>query len=188
MPDQPAEERSYGVLHLIGRDRVGILQTAAAFVTERGGTVEEGISHTLSMEAVVLLYISATKPQLGMIEKDTSQLGESLQLFTLFTRLGDVKAGQDQDSLPLTLRVSSPDLANLLAVITKFFVKYGLPIIAHHTHKAELARAHGLSTYRHRFTVLLPSEFNRKKFIAELDDLSREANFIRDDISHTDFY
>ena len=187
MADRPAE-RTYGVLHLIGRDRVGILQTAAAFVTERGGNVEEGISHTLSAEAVVLLYISAPKPQLAMIEKDTPQLGESLQLFTLFTRLGDARAAQDIEALPLTLRVSSPDFAGLLAAMTKFFVKHGLPIIAHHTHKAELARAHGFSTYRHRFTVLLPPEFNRKTFIAELDDLSRESNFIRDDISHSDFY
>jgi len=187
MADAPAE-KSYGVLHLIGRDRVGILQTAAAFVTERGGRVEEGISHTLSSEAVVLLYISAPKPLLQKIEKDTPKLGDSLQLFTLFTRLGELKGKPDVDALPLTLRVSSPDFSKLLAAMTKFFVKYGLSIIAHHTHRAELARAQGLSTYRHRFTVLLPSEFNRKKFIAELDELSREANFIRDDISHTDFY
>jgi glycine cleavage system regulatory protein len=187
MAEQPPKQ-NYGVLHLIGRDRVGILQTAAAFVAERGGTVEEGISHTLSTEAVVLLYISAARQGLMQIEKDTPHLGESLQLFTLFTRLGHAKANQDEEALPLTLRVSSPDFAGLLAAMTKFFVKHGLSIIAHHTHKAELSRAQGFSTYRHRFTVLLPSEFNRKKFIAELDELSREANFIRDDISHSDFY
>ncbi|MGD2111149.1 MAG: hypothetical protein PVI86_17360 [Phycisphaerae bacterium] len=187
MAEQPGESQ-HGILHLIGRDRVGILQTAATFVSERGGVVEEGISHTLSAEAVVLLFISAPRQQLARIEKDTPQLGESLQLYTLFTRLGDARATKEADALPLTLRVSSPDFAGLLAAITKFFVKHGLPIIAHHTHKAELARAHGLSTYRHRFTVLLPPEFNRKQFIAELDDLSREANFIRDDISHSDFY
>jgi hypothetical protein len=43
-------------------------------------------------------------------------------------------------------------------------------------------------TYRHRFTVLLPPEFKRKSFLAELDRLADENNFIRDDISHSDFY
>ena len=46
----------------------------------------------------------------------------------------------------------------------------------------------GMITYRHRFTVLLSPEFNRKGFLAELDELARVANFIRDDISHSDFY
>ena len=40
----------------------------------------------------------------------------------------------------------------------------------------------------HKFTVLLPPQFNRKNFIAELDELANEVNFMRDDISHSDFY
>ena len=185
---EPPPDQEYGILHLIGKDRVGILQNAAAFVTERGGTVEEGISHAMSTEAVVLLYVSGPPQQLDLIERNTAALGDSLQLFTLFTRIKHSDPARDQEALPLTLRVSSPDFAGLLAAMTRFFVKHGLPIIAHHTHKAELAPAYGFATYRHRFTVLLPPEFNRKNFIAELGDLSREANFIRDDISHSDFY
>ncbi|MGB2987166.1 MAG: hypothetical protein WBE26_14950 [Phycisphaerae bacterium] len=181
-------ERQYGVLHLIGRDRVGILQDASAFVSERGGTVEEGVSHTLSTEAVVLLYISGAAEQIDLIEHDTPQLGNSLQLLTLFTRIKGRGPSYDRDALPLTLRVSSPDFAGLLAATTQFFTKHGLSIIAHHTHKTALPRSQGLVTYMHRFTVLLPPEFNRKSFIAELDELAYEANFIRDDISHSDFY
>ena len=45
-----------GILHLIGRDQIGILQEASAFITERGGTIEEGISHTLSTEAAFLAF------------------------------------------------------------------------------------------------------------------------------------
>ena len=95
---------------------------------------------------------------------------------------------RDRETLPLTLRVSSPDFAGLLAAMTRFFAKHGLPISAHHTHKSPLPRSEGLFTYRHRFTVLLPPEFNRKSFLAELDQLETEVNFIRDDISHSDFY
>ena len=180
--------RKYGVLYLIGRDRVGILQEASAFVTERGGTVEEGISHTLSTEAVVVLYVSGTPDHLDLIKRDTPRLGDSLQLLALFTLIKDRDPLRDRETLPLTLRVSSPDFAGLLAAMTRFFAKHGLPISAHHTHKSPLPRSEGLFTYRHRFTVLLPPEFNRKSFLAELDQLENEVNFIRDDISHSDFY
>jgi glycine cleavage system regulatory protein len=181
-------EREFGVLHLIGRDRIGILQDASAFVGQRGGTVEEGISHTLSTEAVVLLYISGTPEQMRLIEHETRQLGNSMQLLTLFSRIKGRDFSQERDALPLTLRVSSPKFAGLLESMTRFFTKHGLPIIAHHTHKCALPHSHGLFTYRHRFTVLLPPEFNRKSFIAELDELAQVEDFIRDDISHSDFY
>ncbi len=180
--------REYGVLHLIGQDRVGILQDASAFVSDRGGTVEEGISHTLSTEAVVLLYISGASEQIDRIASDTPQLGDALGLLTMFTKMGKKDPALDREFLPLTLRVSSPDFAGLLAAMTSFFTKHGLQIVAHHTHKSILPHAQGLCTYRHRFTVLLPSEFNRKHFIAELDTLAETLNFIRDDISHSDFY
>jgi glycine cleavage system regulatory protein len=180
--------RKYGVLYLIGRDRVGILQQAAAFVSQRGGTIEEGISHTLSTEAVVLLFVSGTPEQLDLIKRDAPRLGDSLQLMALFTRIVDRDPARDRDALPLTLRISSPDFPGLLAAITRFFTKHGLSIIAHHTSKSALPHTEGMFTYRHRFTVLLPPEFNRKSFLAELDQLEAEMNFIRDDISHSDYY
>ena len=72
--------------------------------------------------------------------------------------------------------------------MTHFFKRYELPIIAQHTHKSRYAMGSPVVTYRHRFTVLLPPSFDRKKFLAELDDLAEKNNFIRDDISHSDFY
>ena len=187
MASNPAG-REYGVLHLMGRDRVGILQDASAFVNERGGTIEEGISHTLSTEAIVLLYISGAPGQLDLIARDAPKLGDSLQLLTLLTRIKDRDPAHEREALPLTLRVSSPDFVGVLATMTRFFTRHGLPIIAHHTHKAALPPSLGWVTYRHKFTVLLPPEFNRKNFIAELDELAAEADFIRDDITHSDFY
>lgn len=180
--------REYGVLHLIGPDRVGILQDAAAFVTERGGMTEESISHTLSTEAVVLLYVSGTASQIDLIQHDTPALGDSLKLLSLFSRITNADTSKNREALPLTLRVSSPDFAGLLAAITRFFTKHGLSIIAHHTHKSVLPVSQGSFTYNHRFTVLLPPEFNRKTFLAELDELAHETNFIRDAIAHSDFY
>jgi len=179
--------REYGVLHLIGSDRTGILQDASAFVKERGGMTEEGISHTLRSEAVVLLVISGATEQLALIEKDAPKLGESLKMLALFTRL-KAPGGVPRDALPLTLRISSPDFAGLLATMTHFFSRYELPIIAHHTHKSKYAQSGAMVTYRHRFTVLLPPKFDRKKFLAELDELADKNDFIRDDISHSDFY
>jgi len=187
MGSEPAP-REHGILHLIGKDRVGILQDASAFVGERGGTVEEGISHTLSTEAVVLLCISGTSDQMRLIEREAPQFGKSLHLLTLFSRVKGRDPSREHEALPLTLRLSSPDLARLLGVMTKFFAKNGLPIVAHHVHKSVVPYSQGLITYRHKFTVLLPSEFNRKSFIAGLDDLAREADFIRDDINLSDFY
>ncbi len=181
-------QREYGILHLIGRDRVGILQDASAFVARRGGTTEEGISHTLSTEAVVLLYISGSPDQLDQIQRDTPRLGDSLKLLALFTRIKDQDKTPNADALPLTLRVCSPDFAGLLAAITRFFTKHDLPIIAHHVHKSATSPAGGMPMYSHRFTVLLPPQFNRKSFIIELDELARQANFMRDDITHSDFY
>ena len=187
MAGHPAEQE-HGILHLIGKDRVGILQDASAFVSERGGTVEEGISHTLSTEAVVLLYISGTAEQVKLIEHDAPQFGKSLQLSTLFVRIKERDSLAQREALPLTLRISSPDLTRLLGVLTEFFNKHGLHIVAHHVYKSVVPYSQGLVTYRHKFTVLLPSEFNRKNFIAGLDQLAREADFIRDDISLSDFY
>lgn len=178
----------HGILHLIGHDRVGILQDAAVFVSERGAVVEEGISHTLSTEAVVLLFIAGQTHQLDLIEHDTPRLGESLKLLTLFTRIKGPGTGRGRDALPLTLRLSSPDFAGLLSAMTRFFTRHGLSIIAHHTHKTALPLSQGLTTYTHRFTVLLPSRFDRKAFLAELDKIADEMNFLRDSISHTDFY
>lgn len=180
--------RVYGLLHLIGSDRAGILKDASLFVGERGGRIEEGISHTLSSEAVVLLYISGSADQIDKVEKDVPQLGNTLNLLTLFTRITDPNAAHDREALPLTLRVSSPDFVGLLTVITQLFMSHDLPIIAHHTHMSSLPHSAGGITYRHRFTVLLPPEFKRKAFIAELDELAVKADFIRDDISHSDFY
>lgn len=177
----------HGILHLIGSDRAGILQDASAFVKERGGTTEEGISHTLRTEAVVLLVISGAPEQIELIERDASKLGEQLGMLALFTRIKKPGAIR-RDTLPLTLRMSSPDFAGLLKAMTQFFVKYELPIIAHHTNKSRYPQGGALVTYRHRFTVLLPPQFDRKKFLADLDNLSDENNFIRDDISHSDFY
>jgi glycine cleavage system regulatory protein len=178
----------YGLLHLLGSDRIGILQDASAFVTERGGSVEQGISHALGSEAVVLLYVSGEPRQIDMIERDTERFGDTLGLTPLFTRIEDPGVGKLEGALPLTLRVSSPDFAGLMKIMTGLFTKHGLPIVAHHTHKSALPFAEGRFTYRHRFTVLLTPEFNRKVFLAELDDLAQRANFIRDDISHSDFY
>lgn len=178
---------AYGILHLIGRDRVGILQDAAAFVKERGGTTEEGISHTLRSEAVVLLVISGAAEQIDLIEKETPRLGESLKMLALFSRVR-TSGDERRDSLPLTLRISSPEFAGLLATMTDFFTRYELPIIAHHTNKSRAPQGSFMVTYRHRFTVLLPPRFDRKKFLAELDELTEKNNFIRDDISHSDFY
>jgi glycine cleavage system regulatory protein len=186
-----AEESSaveYGLLHLIGSDRIGILQDASAFVAERGGTVEQGISHALGTEAVVLLYVSGQPLQIGRIQRDTARFGETLNLLPLFTRIENPEAATHGDALPLTLRVSSPDFAGLMKVMTGLFTKHGLRIVGHHTHKSAPPFSDGMITYRHRFTVLLSPEFNRKGFIAELDELARVANFIRDDISHSDFY
>jgi len=180
--------RDHGILYLIGGDRVGLLQDASAFVAERGCTVSEGISHTLSTEACVLLYITGSFKQLEQMEKDAPRLGEELGLLSLFTRVKGIDAARDRESLPLTLRVSSPDFVGLLSSLTDFFDKHGLHIVAHHVHKAAVPLSQGLATYRHRFTVLLPPEFNRKAFLCELDDLAAQVNFIRDDISHTDFY
>ena len=90
-----AEESSgaeYGLLHLIGSDRIGILQDASAFVVERGGTVEQGISHALGTEAVVLLYVSGQPLQIERIQRDTARFGETLNLFPLFTRIEDPEA------------------------------------------------------------------------------------------------
>jgi len=180
--------RQYGLLHLIGSDRVGILQDAAAFVSERGGTTEEGISHTLGTEAVVLLYVSGPVEQLSRIEHDTAELGRRLKLLSLFTRIKDHAKAVDRDALPLTLRMSSPDFAGLLATMTTFFTEHGLRIIAHHTYRTPLPYGNRSSTHRHRFTVLLPPEFNRKRFLSELDELAAGKDFIRDEISHSDFY
>ncbi len=186
--DATLSARQYGLLHLIGPDRVGILQDAAAFVSERGGTTEEGISHTLGTEAVVLLYVSGLLEQLDRIEHDSAKLGERLKLLSLFTRIKNRSKAVDRDALPLTLRVSSPDFAGLLATMTTFFANHHLRIIAHHTLRTPLPYGDRQSTHRHRFTVLLPTEFNRKKFLIELDELSGEHDFLRDDISHSDFY
>jgi hypothetical protein len=87
---------------------VGILQEAAEFVSQRGGTIEEGISHTLSTEAVVLLFVSGTPEQLDLIKRDAPRLGDSLQLMALFTRIVDRDPARDRDALPLTLRISCP--------------------------------------------------------------------------------
>ena len=84
--------------------------------------------------------------------------------------------------------VAINDFAGLIAALTRFFTRYELPIVAHHTHRSSISRAEGMVTYRHRFTVLLPPNFNRKRFLAELDRLAEEKKFIRDDISHSDFY
>ena len=181
-------QREYGVLYLIGRDRVGILQDAADFVGCRGAAVEEGISHTLSTEAIVVLYVSGTTSQLDLIERETAKFGEGLALLSLFTRIKNHEVAQKIEALPLTLRVASPDFSGLMAEMTRFFTKHGLTIIGHHTHKSVLPLSQGSITYHHRFTVLLPSGFNRKRFIAELDELAHSANFIRDDISQSDFY
>jgi len=180
--------RHYGVLHVMGSDRVGILQEAAAFVSQRGGAIEEGISHTLSTEAVVLLHVSGTPEQMALVERDTSHLAERLKLRTFFTAIRNPDPARSREALPLTLRVSSPNFAGLLEALTGFFTRHGLSIIAHHTNKSVLPHSQGAVTYRHKFTVLLPSEFNRKRFIAELDQLAQTADFIRDDISHSDFY
>lgn len=187
MPED-ATGRQFGVLHVVGQDRVGILQAAATFVSQRGGSIEEGISHTLASEAVVLLYVSGTPEQMRLVESDTSHLAEILQLQTIFTVIRDPDLARDRAALPLTLRVTSPDFAGLLEVLTGFFTRHGLSIVAHHTVKSVLPHSQGAVTYRHKFTVLLPSEFNRKRFIAELDELAVTADFIRDDISHSDFY
>ncbi len=186
--DMSSTGRQFGVLHLIGKDRTGILQEASAFVSDRGGTIEEGISHTLSTEAIVILYVSGSSKQLNMIEQESSKLGETLQLISLFSRINDKQAVTDRDTLPLTLRISSPDFAGLVASITLFFTRHSLDIVEHHTHKSPLPGTQGLFTYRHKFTVLLPPEFKRKAFIAELDQLAMDQKFIRDDISHSDFY
>ena len=105
MADLPTA-RDYGVLYLIGRDRVGILQEASSFVSERGAAIEQGISHTLSTEAVVLLYVSGTAPQLELIRKDAPKLGDALQLLVMFTPIKGTDPNHDHDALPLTLRVS----------------------------------------------------------------------------------
>ncbi len=180
--------KEYGVLYLIGLDRVGILQDAADFVGCRGATVEEGISHTLSTEAIVVLYVSGSNSQLDLVERETARFGEGLSLLALFTRIKDQEHAAKVKSLPLTLRVASPDFSGLMAEMTRFFTKHGLTIIGHHTHKSVLPLSQGSITYRHRFTVLLPSGFKRKRFIADLDELAHTANFIRDDISQSDFY
>ncbi|MHC5110168.1 MAG: ACT domain-containing protein [Planctomycetota bacterium] len=180
--------RHYGLLHLIGKDRVGILQDASAFVSERGGTTEEGISHTLGTEAVVLLYVSGVPEQLKAIEKDAPKLGESLKLLALYSPIADQNKAVRHDALPMTLRVSSPDFAELLATMTDLFSRHDLPIIAHHTIKTPISGRKGLTTHRHKFTVLLPSSFNRKGFLAELDELAESMNFIRDDVTHSDYY
>jgi len=177
----------HGILHLIGSDRTGILHDASVFVKERGGTTEEGIAHTLRTEAVVLLVISGSPEQIDLIERDATKLGEQLNMLALFTRIKQL-GGARRDALPLTLRMSSPDFAGLLAAMTQFFVRYELPIIAHHTNKSRYPQGGSLVTYRHRFTVLLPPQFDRKKFLADLGTLADENNFIRDDISHSDFY
>ncbi len=182
-----SETIQHGVLHLIGNDRVGILQNAAIFVKDRGGATEEGISHSLGSEAVVLLVISGPAESIERIERDTPKLGESLKLLALFSRVSDRSAVR-RDALPLTLRVSSPDFAGLLSCLTQLFEHHNLPIIAHHTQKSTYTQAQGAVTYRHSFTVLLPPQFERKKFIAELDSLAQKENFLRDDISHSDYY
>ena len=84
--------------------------------------------------------------------------------------------------------MSSPDFAGLLATMTLFFSRYELSIIAHHTNKSMAPQGSAMVTYRHRFTVLLPPKFERKKFLAELDELAEKNHFFRDDISHSDFY
>ena len=94
--------REHGLLHLIGKDRVGILQEAAAFVQERGGILEEGISHTLNTEAVALLYISGTSEQMDLVERDAPRLGDALELVALFTRIRKPDVVRNQDALPLT--------------------------------------------------------------------------------------
>ena len=180
--------REYGLLHLIGSDRVGILQEASAFVGRRGGTTEEGISHTLRSEAVVLLVVSGTAEELGVIARDASKLGESMGLLALFSKIKSSEVSDSLDALPLTLRISSPDFAGLLSTMTSFFSRHGLSIIGHHAHRSTLPHSQGLSTYRHKFTVLVPPEFKRKVFLIELDELAQQENFIRDDISHSDYY
>ena len=180
--------RSYGVLYLIGPDRVGILHEAASFVSQRGGRIEEGISHTLSTEAAIVLYISGTPPQLEQIKQATQRLGEGLEMLAIYTGIAAADPARDRDALPLTLRISSPDFSGLLTAVTRFFTKYGLSIIDHHLHKSILPHSNGMVTYRHKFTVLLPPEFKRKQFLAELDELAEKESFIRDDISHSDFY
>lgn len=188
MATEPANKtaKEHGVLHLIGRDRVGILQDASAFVSLRGATIEEGISHTLKTEAIVLLRMTGTPAQMELVQRDTPKLGDNLKLLALFSKISEVN--DTRDALPLTLRVSSPDFAGLLTQITQFFTRHDLPIVEHHTNKSPVPHSQGLITYRHKFTVLLPSEFNRKRFIAELDELSEKAGFMRDDITHSDFY
>ena len=180
--------REHGLLHLIGKDRVGILQEAAAFVQERGGTLEEGISHTLSTEAVALLYISGTSEQMDLVERDSPRLGDALELVALFTRIRKPDLVRNRDALPLTLRVSSSDCVGLLEAMTRFFTRHALPIVAHHTRRAPVSHNQTQRMYMHKFTVLLPPEFKRKAFLAELDTLASELQFIRDDISHSDFY
>lgn len=176
----------HGVLHLIGRDRVGILQDASAFVSQRGATIEEGISHTLKTEAIVLLRMTGTPAQMELVQRDTPKLGETLKLLALYSKISDIDS--TRDALPLTLRVTSPDFSGLLTKMTQFFTRHDLRIVEHHTNKSLLPHSQGSITYRHKFTVLLPSEFNRKQFIAELDELVEKSGFIRDDITHSDFY
>lgn len=188
MSEEYPSNRRYGLLHLIGKDRTGILQDASAFVSEHGGRTEEGYAHSFGSEAVVLLYVSGLPNQIAEIEKSASKLGECLKMLALFTSMNDLEEARTGKAIPMTLRVSSPDFAGLVAGMTTFLAERSLPIIDHHTIRTTLPHAVGVRTHRHRFTVLLPPTFDRKVFLNEFDALSHELNFMYDNINLSDFY
>ncbi|MGB0714341.1 MAG: hypothetical protein ACPGXK_00580 [Phycisphaerae bacterium] len=157
-------------------------------MNEFGGRTEEGYAHSFGSEAVVLLYVSGLPQQISDIEKAVPKLSEQLGMLALFTCMNDLEKVRTGSAIPMTLRVSSPDFAGLVAGMTEFLGQRDLPIIDHHTIRTTLPHASGARTYRHRFTVLLPPTFDRKSFLHEFDALSHELNFMYDNINLSDFY
>ena len=160
------------ILTAIGPDNVGLVEKISAFISKRGGNIEDSKMAVFCGEFAVIVLIGGDAASLGAISQDYREMEKETGLAIAFrTPL----ARRIPDSLPYRLTASCMDHSGIVYQISGVLRGMGVNIESMET-KTYSAPMSGTPLFQLEADLAVPAQTNIYELRERLEELQREEN------------
>jgi glycine cleavage system transcriptional repressor len=160
------------ILTAIGPDRVGLVEKISAFISKRGGNIEDSKMAVFCGEFAVIVLIGGDAASLGAISREYLEMEKDTGLTIAFRT---PSARKTPDCLPYRLTASCMDHPGIVYQISGVLRGMGVNIESMET-KTYSAPMSGTPLFQLEADLAVPAQTNIYQLREQMEDLQREEN------------
>ncbi|MBM3271312.1 MAG: transcriptional regulator [Candidatus Sericytochromatia bacterium] len=169
------EFRNYLALAALGPDRPGLVAEATAFVSERGGNVEDSRMAILGAEFGILLLVSGAPDAAAAIERDLAALAAQTGLEFQVRRTSSPEEHRREAGIPCVVTAEALDHEGIVQAVAGALHRVGVNIVSLTT-EAYQAPITGSPLFRMEARIDVPPGRTVSDVRQSLDEVARKEN------------